>query len=390
MSRRDTLLIGTTAPVIVQGDRLRLDVKFVEGMRLHRAHWPGPVRALVWLGARTIPFGASYDPADLDFELVPLSPKQAPDAALLRDVGAVFASADGPSLFALAPLARAAGARQVWSLEYTLETRLRIAALDPQRSLPRRVWSMLWNLRVEIARRRVLRAADGVQFNGYPAWDSYHRTVRSPLLYLDNRMRRDRMASPEDTRNRSDRLRSGAPLRLIHSGRLEPMKGAQDLLPVMRAIQAMGITATLDIYGTGSLEDAIRAALPGFGGRVRLHGAVDFDTELVPASRTAADIFLSCHRQSDPSCTYLEAMGCGLAVAGYDNRMWRRLAAESGGGRIAPMGRVAALAAAIADWDRDRAALIAAQSAALAFAWQHGFEHEFAARMHHLRRLVGL
>ena len=44
-------------------------------------------------------------------------------------------------------------------------------------------------------------------------------------------------------------------------------------------------------------------------------GVVDFETELVPFTRQNADIFLGCHRQSDPSCTYLEAMGCGVAVA---------------------------------------------------------------------------
>jgi hypothetical protein len=67
-------------------------------------------------------------------------------------------------------------------------------------------------------------------------------------------------------------------------------------------------------------------------GRVRLHGAVDFDTALVPFTRTGADMFLGCHRQSDPSCTYLEATGCGVAIAGHDNRIWSGLnaAAEAG------------------------------------------------------------
>ena len=43
-----------------------------------------------------------------------------------------------------------------------------------------------------------------------------------------------------------------------------------------------------------------------------------FESELVPWMRQEADIFLSCHRQDDPSCAYLEAMGCGLPVLGYE------------------------------------------------------------------------
>src|SRR5690606_8215642 len=101
------------------------------------------------------------------------------------------------------------------------------------------------------------------------------------------------------------------------------------------------------------------------------HEPVPFEEELVPALRASADLFLSCHRQSDPSCSYLEAMGCGLAVLGYDNAMWSRLAAESGGGRVVRMGDVASLAASIAAWAADRPSLIAAGERALAYARAH-------------------
>lgn len=384
------LTLAATAPVIETGGRLRLDVKFVEGMRRHVALWPGPVRCLLRRGAGAVPFGAEYDPADLGFGLVLLDATEPYGPAHVAGARAVFAAADEAAALALGPLARAAGAAVVLSLEYTLETRLRIAALDPARGWARRLWSMGWNLRTEAARRRAMAGADGVQFNGYPAWEAYRGRVRAPLLYLDNRMTPALMATPAEMEARAARLRSGAPLRLIHSGRLEPMKGAQDLLAVMDALRARGVPATLDIYGTGSLEGAIRSGLGRFGGDVRLHGPVDFETGLVPATRAGADAFLSCHRQSDPSCTYLEALGCGVAVAGYGNRMWARLAAESGGGAVAALGRPAALAAAVAGWHADRAGLIAAQAAGLAFARAHDFEAEFAARMDHLRRIAGV
>lgn len=384
------LILAATAPVIEAGGRLRLDVKFVEGMARHVALWPGPVRCLLRRGAGVIPFGAEYDPADLGFGLVLLDEGEPYGPAHVAGARAVFAGADEVAALALGPLARAAGAAVVLSLEYTLETRLRIAAMDPARGWARRLWSMGWNLRAEGRRRAALGAADGVQFNGFPAWDAYRGLCRDPMLYLDNRMTGAMMATQAEMAARAARLRSGAPLRLIHSGRLEPMKGAQDLLPVMAALRARGVAATLDIYGAGSLEGGIRAGLAAFGGDVRLHGPVDFAEVLVPATRGGADVFLSCHRQSDPSCTYVEAMGCGVAVAGYGNRMWARLAAESGGGAVAPLGRVAALAEVVAGWDADREGLIAAQGRALAHARAHDFDAEFGARMAHLRRLAGV
>ena len=384
------LVLAAPAPVIDTAGRLRLDTKFVEGMRLHAAHWPGEVRVLLRRGAPAIPFGADHDPDSLGFRLSVLDPGQAPPPALWHGAQALFAAADDLEALALIPAARAAGARVVLALEYTLETRLRIAALDPARGWARRLWSMGWNLRHEPRRRAALAGADGVQFNGWPAHDAYARLTRDPLLYLDNRMTAAMMATPSDMADRAARLGAGAPLRLIHSGRLEPLKGTQDLLPVMAALDALGVPATLDIYGAGSLEPAIRAGLGAFGGRVRLHGPVDFASQLVPATRRGADVFLSCHRQSDPSCTYLEALGCGVAVAGYANRMWARLADLSGGGVVAPLGRPRALAAAIAGWHADRAGLVAAQAAGLAFARAHDFETEFAARMAHLRRIAGV
>jgi colanic acid/amylovoran biosynthesis glycosyltransferase len=383
-----TLLIAATAPVIETASGVSLDTKFVEGMALHARHWPGPVRCVLRRGAHSIPFGARHDPTTLGFELVLLDADEALAPAHLQGVRAVFAAADDPATLALVPLARAAGAAVVLSLEYTLETRLRIAAMDPARNLPRRAWSMLWNLRMERHRRAALRAADGVQFNGWPAWDAYRHLTRNPLLYLDNRMAPGMMASPDEMADRALRLRLGETLRLIHSGRLEPMKGAQDLLPVMAALEGLGVPATLDIYGTGSLEGTIRDGLGRFADRVRLHGPVDFRSELVPLSRTGADVFLSCHRQSDPSCTYLEAMGCGLAVAGYANRMLSRLVEQAGTGALAPMGSPKALAGALARWHHDREGLIAAQAAALDFARAHDFETEFTARMNHLKAIA--
>lgn len=384
------LVIYATAPAEQRADGLWLDAKFVQGMMQHVALWPGPVSCLLRDVGLPLPFGVPCTPQDLGFDLT-IVPRGAPIAPhLAQDVVLVAATADDFEALGFAPVVQDIGAKLVYSLEYTLGTRLRIASLDLTRSRAGRARSMLWLLRQEARLRRALRAADAVQFNGYPAHDTYRGLARDALLYLDNRLSADMMATDAEMTGRAARLTSGAPLRLIHSGRLEPMKGAADLLPVMDALLANGVDATLDIYGAGSAEPDIRAGLARFEGRVTLHAPVDFARELVPINRSKADIFLSCHRQSDPSCSYLEAMGCGLAVAGYDNAMWSAMCARSQGGTVVRMGDAAGLARAIAAWDRDRSALASSGRNAWSFAMQHDFHHVFAARMAHLRQVAGL
>ncbi|WP_146036523.1 glycosyltransferase [Pseudotabrizicola formosa] len=368
------LLMLAPAPVIRLPDgRLRLDVKYVEGMRAHAALWDGALSAVLWEGAGAVPFGAAYAPGDLGFALTVL-----PAGAALPAVPAdlIAAPADMAEALALA----GGPVPVVFVVEYTIGTRLRIVALDRDRGLMRKGWSALWNLRMEARRRAAFRRAAGLQCNGYPAFDAYAGLNARPLLYLDGRMRRAMMATPEEM---AAKAAYAGPLRLVHSGRLEPMKGAQDLVPVARALLDTGVAFTLDVFGTGGLEAELRAGVPALGGRLRLHAPVEFETGLVPWMRAKADVFLSCHRQADPSCTYLESLGCGVPVLGYANAMWGRLAAQSGGGWAVPLGDRRALAEGIMRLAGERTAVTAAAKAGLRFAQAHGFEAEFARRMAH-------
>lgn len=378
----NVLLICAPAPVQKLGDTWRLDVKFVEGMKRHQNDWQGPVRCILWETHGSIPFGKEYAAKDLGFELTVLPSGAMPP--VFPNVALAFLSADMVEFPRLTAHFAAQHIPIVASLEYTLKTRIQILNLDPQISGLRRMRRMLWQLNYERNLRRGLAKAAGVQFNGWPSYDAYAHLTARPHLYLDNRMERNMLATPADMQTRKARLQSGAPLRLIHSGRLEPMKGAQDLLPVMRALAKNKVDATLDIYGTGSLAQNIRDSLPEFNGRVRLHDPVDFQTKLVPINRGDADLFLSCHRQSDPSCSYLEAMGCGLAVAGYDNQMCSSLCKASGGGITAPLGQPEALAAAITGWHHDREKLVSTSELAVDYAKSHCFEAEFSGRIQHL------
>ncbi len=375
------------APVLeLSENRVVLDVKFVEGLKAHMDYWPGEMNCILRKGATHIPFGREVNLMDLPVGLSLLEPAGRLTADMVRSHDIVLCSGDSHLDWGIEDLLSGTGAKLVYSVEYTLETRLRIAWLERMRSLPRKVRSSLWILRQERLRQRGFRRSHGLQANGYPAYRAYGPLSPSAMLYLDTRMKPEMFASRKEMEERSARLKRGEPLRLIHSGRLEPMKGAQDLVPVAERLRDVGLDFTLDIYGAGSLKDEIDRKIreQRLERQVLLHDPVDFESELVPIGRTRADIFLSCHRQSDPSCTYIESMGCGLPVLGYRNRMLAGLLEAADVGWAVPLGDASALARKVVELDERRDEIVRRAEQALAFSSAHDFHGEFKKRMEHL------
>ena len=387
------LLMLPPAPVInIDPSHPVLDTKFVAGMAYICANWPGRVDCILRNQTSHIPFGAQYALSDLPFGLQVKDPNEPVDPARLEDYDVVELSGDMHLDLDLPSLAKQNGlrARLVTVIEYTLETRLRITQLDRELSVFRKAKSAIWTLWHERRRRRAMRMSDAVQTNGYPAYDAYRSLNPDTLLYLDNRMRDDLFALELEMATRRDRLSRTMPLRLINSGRLESMKGSQDLIPFATALRNIGTNFTLDIYGSGSLENEIRSAIAAnnLEKTVKLHPVVDFETKLVQLSRRTADVFLSFNRQSDPSCTYIEAMGCGLPVVGYANRMLERLVQASRAGWTVPLGNVQAMAALVSALTEHPETIPNAAANALAFARLHSFEGEFLKRQAHLSKAV--
>jgi colanic acid/amylovoran biosynthesis glycosyltransferase len=385
------MLMIAPAPVVETGDRLRLDVKFVEGMRVQQSFWPSRITVALRRGASAIPFGRDYDRAELPFDLLLLDQNEEVVARHLATYDLIYAGGDDFHCLGLTDHL-GPGQKIVYVIEYTHETRMQILNLDRGRGMIGRLKGGFWLKQQEKRRLRAFQAATALQANGYPAHDQYSSICADSLLYLDGRMTPDLFATESEMAAREARLSAGGPLRMIYSGRLETMKGAQDLLPVAQRLTEKGVDFTLDIFGTGALESEIVEGLQRLKepNRVRLHGALDFETELVPFTRRHADVFLGCHRQADPSCTYIEAMGCGVAIASYDNRMWKRLNAEAKAGWDTPLGRPTVLADKVAELARNPAAITEASRNAWAFSRAHGFLPEFQRRMEHLARVAGL
>jgi glycosyltransferase involved in cell wall biosynthesis len=373
------------------GERFLLTRKFVDGVREYIRRWPGPVRVIL---ERTEEPDANLDPINVDPAEAGLDLQWLPEAPaalgnLLLDSRVVLGTLV-PARLQLTQLCRDLDVPLVFITENSVRTRRQMIATSTQNPLLRlrRQW---WTTRLEHRYIRALRSARGVQCNGTPTFEAYRDLTPNPLLYFDTRLPRSLLVDEPALQARIQRLLAGGPLRLAFSGRLLPIKGADHLPRVACELRRLNVRFTMDICGVGPLESSMRDEISrqGLSDVMRMRGVLDFHDELMPLMAESVDLFVCCHRQGDPSCTYLETLSCGTPIAGYDNEAWRGLSKVAGAGWTTPMDNPLALARKIAELDRDRPALAAAARQSRAFALHHTFESTMQARIDHLLRCAG-
>ncbi|MCA9296044.1 MAG: glycosyltransferase family 4 protein, partial [Phycisphaerales bacterium] len=278
----------------------------------------------------------------------------------------------------------------VFVSEYTLKTRkqiIRSETRNPLLRLRRTVWTTQFERRI----RDAVALAAGIQCNGTPTYDAYRAINSNPLLYFDTRVGAADIVDDATLERRFASLRDGNPLRLAYSGRLIAMKGADHLPLVARELRKRNIPFTMKICGDGTLVPVLNAAIAqyGLGDAVELTGEIDFQTELLPYVRSEVDLFVCCHRQGDPSCSYMETMACGTPIVGYDNEAFEGIVRTTNVGWPVPMDRPDAMAEAIARLHGDRAALVRAATASRDVAARNTFEKTMEIRIAHMLQCSG-
>jgi colanic acid/amylovoran biosynthesis glycosyltransferase len=277
-------------------------------------------------------------------------------------------------------IARQLGVPYVPVVEYNVKSTLVFASAAADgvvRKVRKRAGALHFFLtdQVPMMRRAVL-----LHCNGYPIFEESRWLNRRRLLYLDSRMRAGMIIEEAALQRRLVERRHRRP-RLLFSGRFEPAKGALDVVLVAAACKRRGLDFEMHLYGQGSERPAMDRAVRehGLSANVFVHEAIPYP-QLVEVAR-ASDLFVCCHVQDDPSCTYLESLGCGLPIVGYGNAMWRAMCADSRAGLVTPPGAPAATAEALARLlaDPDRVDELSRQ--ARRFAVDHAFEREFSRRI---------
>lgn len=388
----NTLVVMPSLDIGLSADgRLRLTRKFISGMQMYVDCWNGPVEVLaqrseadhsgnlddVWVQPGALPFRVTV--ADFDSEEA---------RSALRRAAVVQGGADH-RLNHMPALCAAMGVRYVFVAENTLQTRWQIIDADAL-AWPVAWRRKLWALRQERANIASARASAAVQCNGTPTFEAYRPLNDRTLLYFDSRVATNMLPAAPRARERSRPWSTPDPIRLAFSGRLNRIKGADHLVRVARALRDLKVPFLMDIYGDGPLEPSLQEAIrrDGLEGVVRLHGVLDFATELMPTIRDHVDLFVCCHRQGDPSCTYLETMACGVPIVGYANEAFAGLMRLCAAGESVPIDDWTAMAAAIARLSRDPRQLGVLAARALSFAKEHTFEREFERRIEHMRALA--
>lgn len=390
--KNKTLLIAPSLNAGVSADgKIRLTEKFVTGMQMNVDQWDGPVALLTEKDEGS--HSGNLDdlwlrPSELPFE-VTVAPYNSEEArkAIAR-AAVVYGGADH-RLNHMPALCTSLGVHYVMASEYTLRTRWQI--VDAEGLNPLVAWRRkLWAWRQERANVAAIKASAAVHCNGTPVYNIYKHLNPRALLYFDSRVSADMLAASPRVVSRTEPWTAESPMRLAFSGRLNAMKGADHLIQVALALRALQVPFTLDIYGDGPLVPEMTADIQrhNLGGVVRLGGVLDFASELMPTVRDQVDLFVCCHRQGDPSCTYLETMACGVPIVGYANEAFESLMQLCAAGVSVPMNDSAALAAVIQRLSRNPRQVAEMAQVALDFARERTFEHEYRRRLDHMAALL--
>lgn len=388
----NTLLVIPSLDVGLSADGLlRLTQKFIGGMEMYVDWWGGPVEVLAQRNEANQSENLDdvwVRPDELSF-LVTVADFNSDDAkAAVRRAAVVQGGADH-RLNHMPALCAAMGVKYVFVCEYTLRTRWQIVDADAP------IWPVAWRRkawawRQERANMASVKMSAAVHCNGTPTFEAYQSLNDRTLLYFDSRVNADMLPMEPRVLKRSQPWSASDPIRLAFSGRLNRMKGADHLVLVARALHDLKVPFTMDIYGDGPLRPSLDAAIrrEGLEEMVRLCGVLDFATELMPAIRDQVDVFVCCHRQGDPSCTYLETMACGVPIVGYANEAFAGLMRMCPAGENVAMDDWGAMASTIAQLSRDPRRLGELATRALSFAREHTFEQEFRNRIEHMSALV--
>lgn len=367
--------------------RVILPRKFLDGVSEYAKLWQGRV-AVAMTASEATDWSLDMveaNPLDLPFEIRPLPPTPAAQRDLIHSARLVFATLV-PRHVAVAALCAEERVPVAYDADMPLAAREGTILAETRNPLLR--WRRRrWNCRLEARYRSALRIASGVQCNGPACFQAYSAFTPRPFLYLNTRVRRDMLASPEEREARRARLLAGQPLNLVFSGRLTAMKGVLDLPRVAAALKERHVAFTLSIFGSGEQASALEQAsqVLQVGDCVRIEGEVPFQ-DLVRRVARESDLFVCCHPQGDPSTTFLETMSFGVPLVGYDTEGLRGILDLAGTGWLSPCGNPAALAARIADLDANRPALTAAAERVYEFARRRTFEETMRMRVEHLKR----
>jgi len=362
--------------------------RFIEGVSAYAERWSGKVTVLLRetdkLADGLDPVVFSAEENNFDVELLAVDINRLNER--LKDSALVLGTIANENL-EIARLCLTNSIPLVWITETTVRTRSQIIDAEKLPSL-RRMKRQTGNFLEEKGFQKSIIKATSAQCNGLPTYLAYKNIAQNALLFFDSRVKQNLLVTEDEIRTKQKYLDQGLPLRLVFSGRLTEIKGVEFLLDVAKELNRQSIPFRLDIYGDGNLKSKLESEVSrlDLDSKVQLHGVLDFQTELVPTLKQSADIFLCCHLQGDPSCTYLETLACGIPIIGFSNEAWQGLYEMTQAGWLVEIGNSTQMAASVVLIHQQRSLWLQAALAALQFAEHNTFEMTMTRRVEHLQQ----
>jgi colanic acid/amylovoran biosynthesis glycosyltransferase len=177
---------------------------------------------------------------ELPFKLEVISLDQITLALLHQHQSSLVLAAQENRQNHISKVGKLAGVPCIYVSEYSLKTRTQIVNVstsNPPIRLPR----IIWTYSQEKKQRKALAMADRLQCNGTPTYEEYNHLNRNPLFFFDTRISEDMLATEADIEMRTQNRFQDRPLRLVFSGRLIKMKGAEQLLEVARELKQLKV-----------------------------------------------------------------------------------------------------------------------------------------------------
>lgn len=383
------LLPGLKAKKI-SADRIVITKKFLEGVNEYQKYWEEEIQIIF---EEDISVSNNLDNITVNIHQLPFQ------ICILNYDSEEFLAALGSGSVVLASVSnkqnkisyycQQVNVPCVYISELSLKTRFMIIHSSFKNPLLR-LRKYLWEILQEKKQINAIRMADGIQCNGTPTYISYQKINANPLLFFDSRITDDMLISNVELNERMQVCLTKGKLRLLFSGRLMKIKGADHLILTAIQLKKLGVDFILYICGDGELFNTMQEMIEknDLEDYVHMKGVMEFKEELVPLVKNQIDLFVCCHTQGDPACTYLETMSCGVPIVGYANEAFTGLIEESHAGWATPMNRPDILAIKIAKLDSNRELLVAESEKSLAFASMHTFEKTFQNRISHIRGIA--
>lgn len=364
--------------------------KFVDGVRQYQKQWPGRVEVYI---EQTHQADDNLDKIDIE---------QIHNITLtiinFDDIDRKLATITQPAValafshFRQNGIAKKClhyGIRCVLVSEYTLTTRRQIIKAN-HKSWLRRCRAYLWEYQQEKKNLESVRLSSAIQCNGLPTYLAYKQINNNCLLYFDSRVRKEDVIDKDKLLKRTQYCLQGNTLRLVFSGRLNRMKGADHLILVAKSLNDLQVDFHLTICGDGELRQSMLESVKHWqlGDRVTFTGVLNFHKELLPFIKDNTDLFICCHRQGDPSCTYIETMSCGVPIVSYDNEAFTGLQQTAHCGWKTPMDKYRLLAKTVQRLDQNRSEIVDHSIKSREFSLDNTFENTFARRVEHLKNIV--